>query len=163
LSQGFEVGVQTLARKNISQAHKNFLTMERGSPSTIAQELKTDATDFASDLSSHPLQSASASSTGISSAREFSNIRPARYYHSRRIRKDENYEPPKFKKHRGEKWLWIIPTIGLIGGLAVGGLIVYNGIGGQSHNYCPVLDEDFSSGVLNPRIWTKEVEVGGFG
>ena len=53
--------------------------------------------------------------------------------------------------------------MGLIAGFMVSGYMIYSAIGGSPLKYCPVLDEDFSSGALNPRIWTKEVEVGGFG
>lgn len=108
-------------------------------------------------------KSASASSSGLSLERELPNVQRPRYYHSRRIRKDRDEGPPKFKKQPGERLLWIIPMIGLIWGLAFSGFIIYSSISGNSYNYCPVLNEDFSSGVLNPRIWTKEVEVGGFG
>lgn len=107
--------------------------------------------------------SASVSSTGLSSARDLSNLPRPRYYLSRRIRKDENYTPPIFKKHPGEKWLWINPLIGFIAGLAISGYLVYTTVSGKSYNYCPVLNENFSSDVLNPEIWTMEVEVGGFG
>jgi hypothetical protein len=31
-----------------------------------------------------------------------------------------------------------------------------------NHKYCPVLDENWAGGI-NPKIWTKEVELGGFG
>lgn len=137
--------------------------MERGTSSMVSLKITTDTTNSHVGPFSDPLKFTSASSTGLSSARELSNIHRAKYYHSRRIRKDENYAPPTSKKHPGEKWLWIIPTIGFVAGLAISGLIVYSSVSGKSYNYCPVLNEDFSSGVLNPRIWTKEVEVGGFG
>jgi len=87
-----------------------------------------------------------------------------KYFRSRRIRKEDGHEPPKFKKDPKEKFLWIIPLCGVLVGLAITGLLIYLQIGHvSSHNYCPVLDDDFSSGVLNPNIWTKEMEVGGFG
>ena len=137
--------------------------MERGASLMVSLKTTKDTTSSHVDPFLDGLKSPSASSIALSSAREISNIPPAKYFHSRRIRKDESYALPIFKKHPGEKWLWIIPAIGLVGGLAVSGLVVYYGISGGSYNYCPVLNEDFSSGVLNPRIWTKEVEVGGFG
>jgi hypothetical protein len=31
-----------------------------------------------------------------------------------------------------------------------------------NHKYCEIFNEDFSNG-LNSEVWTKEVEVGGFG
>jgi hypothetical protein len=63
-----------------------------------------------------------------------------------------------------EKWVTIIPLIGLSIGVALAGFLVYDGIRSVvNHKYCPVLTEDFSAPTLNDRIWTKEVEAGGFG
>jgi hypothetical protein len=139
---------------------ETHLTMERSTSASTPLEI---ATGTSNPPFWNPVVSASTSSTGFSSARDLSNLPRSRYYHSRRIRKDENYVPPIFKKHPGENWLWINPLIGFIAGLAISGYIVYTTVSGKSYNYCPVLDEDFSSAVLNPRIWTMEVEVGGFG
>ena len=105
----------------------------------------------------------STSSPKFSHARERSNVPGPRYYHSRRIIKDENAKPPKIKKDPGEKWLWIIPTMGLFLGLAISGLMIYMSNGGTSYRYCSVLNEDFSSGSLDPKVWTIEVEASGFG
>lgn len=126
-------------------------------------EVTSDAANSVENPFSEPSYSASVYSVGISSGHDLSNLPRPGYYHSRRIRREENYKPPVFKKHPGEKWLWINPLIGFMVGLAISGYIVYTSVSAKSYNYCPVLDEDFSSGVLNPRIWTVEVEVGGFG
>ena len=58
----------------------------------------------------------------------------------------------------------IIPLIGIVLGLAVSGFLIWEGLQTvQQHVYCPVLiEEDFSRG-LDRRVWTKEVELGGFG
>ncbi len=86
------------------------------------------------------------------------------YFRSRRIKKDENHVPPVFKKDPKEKFLWIIPLGGLLLGLVITGIMIYLSVGLKAtYNYCSVLSDDFSSGVLNPSIWTKEVQVGGFG
>lgn len=62
-----------------------------------------------------------------------------------------------------EKWVTIIPLIGLAIGFAIAGFLVYDGISSVVHHkYCPVMSDDFSSG-LNTNIWTKESEVGGYG
>lgn len=137
--------------------------MERSTLVITSLDMATDTPNSLEDPFSNPVVSASASFTGLSSARDVSSLPQPRYYHSRRIWKDENYTPPNFKKHPGEKWLWINPLIGFITGLAISGYMIYTAVSGMSYNYCPVLDEDFSSGVLNPKIWTMEVEVGGFG
>jgi hypothetical protein len=100
----------------------------------------------------------------VSSAR--SAARPAfqqRYFHSRRIKKDELDQPWKLIRDPMEKWVTIIPVIGLLLGFAVAGYLIYDGV--QSvvqHDYCPVYEDDFSNG-FNTDIWTKEAEVGGFG
>jgi hypothetical protein len=88
----------------------------------------------------------------------------AKYFRSRRIRKDNGHVPQTFKKDPKEKFLWIIPLMGVTIGLAITGVMIYLKIGRlTSHTYCAVLDDDFSSGTLNPSIWTKENEVGGYG
>ena len=62
-----------------------------------------------------------------------------------------------------EKWVTIVPVIGIFIGLAISGFLVWDGLRSVvKHKYCPVLMEDFSSG-LNMDVWTKEVQVGGFG
>ena len=54
--------------------------------------------------------------------------------------------------------------LGLFTGIAITGVMIYLKIGRlATHNYCPVLDDDFSSGVLNKNIWQAENEVGGYG
>jgi hypothetical protein len=88
---------------------------------------------------------------------------PQRYFHSRRVRKGEVEKPWKDKKDPKEKWVTIIPLIGLAIGLGLAGFLVYDGIRSVVHHtYCPVLSDDFSNG-LNTNIWTQEAEVGGYG
>lgn len=87
----------------------------------------------------------------------------ARYFHSRRIRKGEIERPWLNRKDPKERWVTIIPLIGILVGLALSGFLIYEGLQTVHHNvYCPVLDDDFSNG-LNDNVWLKEVEVGGFG
>lgn len=86
-----------------------------------------------------------------------------RYFHSRRINKEEVEKPWLEKKDPKEKWLWIIPLIGMVVGIGLACFLIYEGLQTVSnHVYCQVLDENFAGG-LNPKVWTKEVEVGGFG
>lgn len=57
-----------------------------------------------------------------------------------------------------------MPTTGFFLGLCLSGLAIYLKLKSNSnYNYYPVLNDDFSSGTLDPRIWTMEVESGGFG
>ena len=89
------------------------------------------------------------------------------FFQSRRKRKEDIAKPwmeNKKEKRIGTIWHWIFPLIGTIIGIGGAGVQIFF----SSQKYgafamCPVLDEDFSSGVLNPDIWTHEVEVGGFG
>lgn len=58
----------------------------------------------------------------------------------------------------------IIPVMGIVIGLILSGLIIYDGLQTvEKHVYCPVFEDYFSTGSLNEKVWTKEVEVGGFG
>ena len=87
-----------------------------------------------------------------------------RYFHSRRIKKGTLEKPWIEKKDPREKWVTIIPVMGIVVGLLLSGLIIYQGMTTvQKHVYCSVYEDDFSSGRLDPKVWTKEVEVGGFG
>jgi hypothetical protein len=112
----------------------------------------------------NPFSTPTPSIWGGASGYQFSEPAGGRYFRSRRIKKVEGQTPPKFKKDPKEKFLWIIPLTGLLVGLAITGILIYLKIGRlSSFKYCPVLDDDFSSGVLNPSIWTAENEVGGYG
>jgi hypothetical protein len=67
------------------------------------------------------------------------------------------------KKDPKEKWVTIIPLIGLLLGFGIAGFLVYDGLSSVVHHkYCLVLSDDFSGG-LNPAVWTQEAEVGGYG
>lgn len=86
-----------------------------------------------------------------------------KYFHSRRVKKGEIERPWLDKKDPREKWVWIIPMIGMFIGLSLAALLIYDGLRAViNHEYCPVLDEDFSRG-FDTNVWTKEAEVGGFG
>lgn len=86
-----------------------------------------------------------------------------RYFHSRRVKKGEVEKPWLDKVDPKEKWVTIIPLIGILVGLGVTGFLVYDGLRSVAHhNYCPVLMEDWSNG-FNQEVWTKEVELGGYG
>ncbi|KAF8864604.1 putative beta-1,3-glucan-binding protein [Acephala macrosclerotiorum] len=109
---------------------------------------------------SSPFPSRPASSFGSSSAVRGPS---STYFHSRRVRKGEVEQPWREKKDPKEKWVTIIPLLGLALGFGIAGFLVYDGISSVVHHkYCPVLDENFSGG-LNTAIWTKEAEVGGYG
>lgn len=87
----------------------------------------------------------------------------SRYFQSRRVKKGEIEKPWLNKKDPKEKWVTIFPIIGILLGLGLAGFLIYDGIKSVSNfNYCPVLLEDWSKG-FNQQVWTKEVELGGYG
>ncbi|KAJ2987990.1 hypothetical protein NUW58_g4212 [Xylaria curta] len=111
---------------------------------------------FASPSISRP-----ASSFGSSSALGGAP-RGQRYFHSRRVKKGEVEKPWLAKVDPKEKWVTILPVIGIFIGLAVSGILVWDGIRSVvQHKYCIVLEDNFER--FNTDVWTKEVQVGGFG
>lgn len=87
-----------------------------------------------------------------------------RYFHSRRVKKGAIERPWLDKKDPREKWVTIIPLAGIFIGLCLTGLLVWDGMRSVvNHKYCPVLIEESFRGGLNPKIWTREAEVGGYG
>lgn len=86
-----------------------------------------------------------------------------RYFHSRRVRKGEVEKPWALKKDPKEKWVTIIPLIGVLIGLGISGFLVWDGIRSVvKHKYCLVLDEDWSQGIRES-VWQHEIQLGGFG
>lgn len=131
-----------------------------GTPDTIGDAITPvpRVNPFASPYGSMP-----ASATGSSTALHMGDRVPGRFFHSRRVRKGEVERPWLDKKDPKEKWVTIIPLIGILVGLAVSGFLVWDGLRTVvNHTYCPVLDEDWSGGI-NRDVWTREQEVGGFG
>lgn len=57
------------------------------------------------------------------------------------------------------------PLSGIALGIALVGLEVWQGMSTVTNNkYCSIYDLDFGAGgTLDPNIWTKEIQVGGFG
>jgi hypothetical protein len=121
---------------------------------------RTGANPFASPSASRP-----PSSLGSSSAvgGRYDDVRNQRFFHSRRVRKGEVEKPWTKNRDPKEKWVTILPLVGIFIGLAVSGFLVWDGINSVvQHKYCIVMNEDFSEG-FNTDIWTKEVQVGGYG
>lgn len=139
-------------------------TMRPSTPESIAHQDSINPAPRGQNPFASPFASASASRNASSSAVNIhQQQQQQKYFHSRRVRKGEIERPWLDKKDPREKWVTIIPLIGLALGFAFAGFLVYDGLKTViNHEYCPVLDEDFSGG-LDPKIWTKEAEVGGFG
>ncbi|CAJ2504577.1 Uu.00g119710.m01.CDS01 [Anthostomella pinea] len=107
-----------------------------------------------------PFISRPPSSFGGSSA--FRGETGQRYFHSRRVKKGEVEKPWLEKKDPKEKWVTILPIVGILIGLAISGFLVYDGLSSVvKHKYCMVLEDTFST--FDTKTWTKEVQVGGFG
>jgi hypothetical protein len=108
-------------------------------------------------------ESRAESETGSSgSTSGYQYFTPGVYFRSRRIQKGQVERPWLQNKDPREKWMTIIPLVGLFLGLGVVGVLIWDGVRSVAqHHYCPVLDEDFAS--WNDNIWSKEVEVGGYG
>lgn len=88
-----------------------------------------------------------------------------RYFHSRRVAKGSVEKPWLATRHKDpkEKWVTILPLVGIAVGLALAGVLVWDGLQSVvTHKYCLVLSDDFSQGFRSD-LWSKEVQVGGFG
>ncbi|KZM18687.1 uncharacterized protein EKO05_0006523 [Ascochyta rabiei] len=104
--------------------------------------------------------SRSVSRDGSSSAYRSANT--PTYFRSRRVKKGEVEKPWLDRKDPREKWVTIIPIAGLVLGLIITCILIWDGVRSVAvHKYCPVYTDDFSS--WNENVWTKEVEVGGYG
>lgn len=79
------------------------------------------------------------------------------------MHKGEVEKPWLEKKDPKEKWVTLLPIIGIVIGLGISGFLVWDGIRSViKHQYCLVLSDDFSQGIRK-EIWQHEVQVGGFG
>ncbi|RMD45074.1 hypothetical protein DV735_g194, partial [Chaetothyriales sp. CBS 134920] len=87
-----------------------------------------------------------------------------KYFRSRRIRDVSTIERPwTDQKNPSRKWHTIFPLIGIFVGLAVTGVITYQGYSSViNKSYCPVYEVDFTTGgQLDPNVWTKEAQLVG--
>lgn len=150
----------------------NITPLRPGTPNTDGSRNNPFGDDTASShrpgASTNPFGSPDASrpasSYGSSSAigNRFDE-RSQRYFHSRRVQKGDIEKPWLAKKDPKEKWVTILPLVGILIGLGISGFLIYDGLSSVVHHkYCPVMDENFDGG-LNTDVWTKEVTVGGFG
>lgn len=130
------------------------------------QYLRPSTPEYDSHLPGHNLFSTPNNSFRGSTAGSIAGLHhvpQAKYFRSRRIKKGTIERPWLDKKDPNDKWITIIPLIGIIAGVAISGLLVWDGIRSVvNHVYCPVLVDDFSKGI-NEKVWLKEIEVGGFG
>jgi hypothetical protein len=84
------------------------------------------------------------------------------YFRSRRVKAEDVERPWLEEKHPRQFWVKCFPLVGLVLGLTVTGVLIWDGVRTVArHNYCEVLNDNFTS--WNSDVWSKEVEVGGFG
>ena len=87
-----------------------------------------------------------------------------RPFRSRRIEKGvAEREWTQKRKSKVGKVLSFIPLVGLLAGIAIVGIYAYTGY--TTYNtlpFCEYWEEDFSNG-LDDKIWTREVQLDGFG
>ncbi|KAK3396659.1 concanavalin A-like lectin/glucanase domain-containing protein [Sordaria brevicollis] len=123
----------------------------------------TNENPFASPNGTRPPSSHDAASHAGAPIQYEAMPRGQRYFHSRRVRKGEVEKPWALKKHPKEKWVTIIPIIGVLVGLGISGFLIWDGIRSVvQHKYCLVLDEDWSQGIRD-NVWQHEIQLGGFG
>ncbi|KAK5412770.1 hypothetical protein LTR06_005741 [Exophiala xenobiotica] len=122
-----------------------------------------DPRDFQPSPVSAPSPARFEPSMNASSASLAQSQFPAKYFRSRRKAKGDIEKPWLEKKDPRQKWLTLFPLIGLIIGFILSGYLVYDGLASvETPEYCTVYEDDFANG-FDEKIWTKEVEVGGFG
>lgn len=83
-------------------------------------------------------------------------------FHSRLLKDRVNVAKPwlLLPPDPREKWLWILPVVGLVIGNIIGAFIIYNGYKSVvNHNYCPVYEDDFHQG-LDRTIWDADMQLG---
>jgi hypothetical protein len=88
---------------------------------------------------------------------------PPKWFHSRKVKKGTTPRTWPDKKDPREKWVTILPILGILLGFAASGALIWDGLQTVvTHGYCQILNEDWSHG-LDSSVWLKEAEVGGFG
>jgi Glycosyl hydrolases family 16 len=79
-----------------------------------------------------------------------------------RLNKTGVEKPWVKEKDRREKWVTIIPLIGMAIGVGVASYLAYSGWASvETHTYCLVYEDNFSE--FNQQVWNHEVQTGGYG
>jgi hypothetical protein len=91
-------------------------------------------------------------------------FRDREYFRSRKLVDGDISKPWLEEEDRSKKWLLIIPLVGLATGLFLASMFIYKGFKAvTNHTYCDMFIENFNGMTLDESVWTKEVELGGFG
>ncbi|OCF35123.1 hypothetical protein I317_01835 [Kwoniella heveanensis CBS 569] len=79
--------------------------------------------------------------------------------------KGEIYKPWLEQKDPALRWARWITIVSIILGFAIAGVICYDGYASvpKLGKVCSVLNDDFSSGTIDPNIWQREVRLDGYG
>lgn len=100
------------------------------------------------------------STTGFQSRAEEATT----YFTSRRMHKGTAPKPWLEKKDSRQRWVTVLPILGIVLSLATAAVFIWFGLQTVvQHDYCPVYLQDGFGQGLDSSVWTKEVEVGGFG
>lgn len=118
----------------------------------------TDTLPRNEDCSSHASNERCRRCSKLISDEERKKIVP---FHSRLL-KDKNsvvkpwlLDPPDPR----EKWLWILPVLGLVIGNAIGAWVIYDGYTSVvNHTYCPIYEDTFQNG-LDMTVWDAEMQL----
>ncbi|KAL5611382.1 hypothetical protein BROUX41_001004 [Berkeleyomyces rouxiae] len=148
-------------RSGTPNTERNPFTGGTNTPN-IASASADQANPFSSPDGSRPVSSYAASSSGLARSAD-SQGEGVRFFRSRRVAKGSVEKPWLDKKDPKEKWVTILPLLGILAGLALSAFLVWDGVNNVvKHKYCEVLMEDFSQG-LRSDVWNTEVQLGGFG
>ncbi|TKY89775.1 hypothetical protein EX895_001072 [Sporisorium graminicola] len=137
-------------------------------PSSSQESMATEAKSIDDGLSSGSRPIA-IDCLPITKAAQRALLQPPHGFVSRRIDADA-WTPPNLwslskrgKRSKRIDYLFVLIgiAVGVLASGAVIGLGIFGFMSGQ-HNYCLALDEQFD-GPLNTNLWTREVQVGGFG
>ncbi|KAJ9474298.1 GH16 domain-containing protein [Pseudozyma hubeiensis] len=140
-----------------------------GLPPSSSQDNMSTETKSIDDGQSAEVRPVAIDSLPITKSMHRDLLQPPRGFASRSIDAD-TWVPPNLwslskrgKRSKRMDYLTVLIgiTVGVLASGAVIGLGIYHYMRGQ-HNYCLALDEQFD-GPLNTNIWTREVQVGGFG
>ncbi|KAK5169410.1 uncharacterized protein LTR77_005385 [Saxophila tyrrhenica] len=151
------------SRRGMTTTTMASTTRSEASDEDRIDTLSRPANPFATPLGSTPQASKPGSFIASSSSFQQQKHQEQPYFRSRRVDKEAAEKPWLKKKDSKEKWVTIIPIIGVLIGLGISGYLIYDGLMSvKNFTYCSVYESDFSRG-LDMDVWTKEVEVGGFG
>jgi len=89
---------------------------------------------------------------------------PGEYFRSRRTGDGPIEKPWLENKDPRRKWASIFPLIGLFIGFCIAAVLIWDGLRTvETHQYCLIMDDNFSGAALDSDIWTKEAQVDGYG